>query len=120
MALKFGALKDTGCDGLTPTGTTELAVGAEESFTCTHTLTAVGTYTNEASIEGNEGTGTKTSNKVATSVAAEPSFTIEKLQRIGGRILPTASLKRPAPPARRSNTRSSSRTPATCRSNSAP
>ena len=56
--MKFGALKDTGCEGLTPRGATELAVGKEESFTCTHVL-AVGTYTNEASIEGNEGTGTR-------------------------------------------------------------
>ena len=62
VTLKFSALKDTGCEGLTPTGTTELNVGEEESFTCTHVLT-VGTTTNEASIEGNEGTGTKTSNK---------------------------------------------------------
>ena len=54
LPLKFGALKDTGCEGLTPRGATELAVGKEESFTCTHVL-AVGTYTNEASIEGNEG-----------------------------------------------------------------
>ena len=45
---------------------------------------AVGTYTNEASIEGNEGTGTKTSNKVTTKVPAEPSFTIEKQQKIAG------------------------------------
>ena len=83
VPIKFGALKDTGCEGITPAGATELAVGKEESFTCTHVL-AVGTYTNEASIEGNEGTGTKTSNKVTAKVAAEPNFTIEKLQRIKG------------------------------------
>ena len=83
VALKFAAMKDTGCEGLTPTGTTELAVGAEEFFTCTHKL-AVGTYVNEASIEGNEGTGTKTSNKATTKVASEPSYTIEKQQKIAG------------------------------------
>ena len=83
LPLKFAALKDTGCEGLTPSGTTELAVGAEESFTCTHVL-AVGTYTNEASIEGNEGTGTKTSNKVVAKVPAEPSFTITKEQKLHG------------------------------------
>ena len=47
----------------------------------------VGNYSNEASIEGNEGTGTKTSNKVTASVPAEPSFTIEKLQRLAGEAL---------------------------------
>ncbi len=83
MPLKFGALKDSSCEGLSPSGATELAAGAEESFTCTHKL-AVGSYTNEASIEGNEGTGTKTSNKVTAKVNAEPNFTIEKVQKIAG------------------------------------
>ena len=54
-------------------------------------MLAVGTYTNEASIEGNEGTGTKTSNKVTAKVAAEPSFTIKKEQRIAGEVAYTAS-----------------------------
>ena len=89
LKLKFGALKDTGCEGITPSGATELAVGEEESFTCTHVL-AVGSYTNEASIEGNEGTGTKTSNKVVAKVAAEPSYTIEKQQKIAGESSYTA------------------------------
>ena len=83
VALKFAALKDANCEGITPSGATELAAGKEESFTCSHTL-AVGTYTNEASIEGNEGTGTQTSNKVTAKVPAEPSFIIEKQQRIAG------------------------------------
>jgi len=39
------------------------------------TLTAVGVYSNEASIEGNEGTGTKTSNKVEAEVTSSaPEF----------------------------------------------
>ncbi len=84
VAIKFGALKDTGCEGLSPSGTTELAAGGEESFSCSHKLSAVGSYTNEASIEGNEGTGTKTSNKAVAKVAAEPSYTIEKQQRVNG------------------------------------
>ncbi len=84
VALKFAAIKDTGCEGLTPTGPTELAVGSEEFFTCTHTLGAVGSYVNEASIEGSEGTGTKTSNKATTKVNAEPSYAIEKQQRVNG------------------------------------
>ena len=83
IALKFGALKDSTCEGITPSGATEVAVNAEESFTCTHVL-AVGTTTNEASIEGNEGTGKQTSNKVTAKVPAEPSFSIEKQQRIAG------------------------------------
>ena len=118
VPLKFAALKDTACEGISPSGTTELAAGKEETFTCTHKLAAVGSYTNEASIEGNEGTGTKTSNKVIVKVPAEPSFTIEKHQKIEGE----ASYRREAhrqSSARRSNTRSSSRTPATWRSNSA-
>ncbi|HTQ67561.1 MAG TPA: hypothetical protein VMI13_02610 [Solirubrobacteraceae bacterium] len=84
VSLKFGALSDSGCEGISPSGETTLAAGAEESFTCTHKLTAVGSYTNEASITGNEGTGTKTSNKVTAKVNAEPSFTIEKQQKIEG------------------------------------
>ena len=51
---------------------------------CHHELTAVGVYSNEATIEGNEGTGGETSNKVEVEVPAEPSFTIEKLQEIAG------------------------------------
>jgi hypothetical protein len=64
VPLKLGSLKDTGCEGISPAGATELPAGNEESFACTHTLSAVGAYTNEATIEGNEGTGSKTSNKV--------------------------------------------------------
>ena len=90
MALKFAALKDSGCEGISPSGTTELAVGKEELFTCSHVLGAVGPYTNEASIEGNEGTGTKTSNKVTATVNAEPSFTINKEQKIAGEASYTA------------------------------
>ena len=118
MPLKFAALKDASCEGITPSGATELAVGEEESFTCTHVL-AVGTTTNEASIEGNEGTGTKSSNKVTAKVTAEPYYTIEKQQRIQGEGT-YGPPRSPANSARPSNTRSSSRTPATCRSNSAP
>ena len=58
--------------------------GGEETYTCHHGLTAVGNYSNEATIEGNEGTGSETSNKVEVEVPAEPSFTIKKLQEIEG------------------------------------
>ena len=87
-------------------------MGEEESFTCSHKL-AVGTYTNEASIEGNEGSGKKTSNKVTAKVPAEPNFTIEKLQRIEGEGSYVSSAKSRQSSGRKSNSRSSSRTPAT-------
>ena len=86
--IKFGALKDAKCEGITPSGETELAPGKEESFTCSHVLTSVGPYTNEASIKGNE---EKTSNKVTANVPPEPAFTIEKLERITGEPTYTAA-----------------------------
>jgi hypothetical protein len=67
--LKFGALKDSACESISPTGPTELAASTEETFTCTHKLTPFVKYSNEASIEGNEGTGRKTSNSVAVALA---------------------------------------------------
>ena len=93
VALKFGALKDSACEGISPSGATELALNGEETFTCTHKLSAVGSYTNEASIEGNEGSGTKTSNKVVAKVAAEPSFSVEKQQRLSGESSYTSAEK---------------------------
>ena len=84
VQLKFTALADGNCTGINPPGTTELAPTAEETFTCTHVLGNAGTYTNEASIEGSNGTGTKTSNVVTAKIASAPSFTVEKRQRIGG------------------------------------
>ena len=84
VSLKFSTLKDSGCEGILPSGTSELAAGKEESFTCSHTLSSAGTYNNEASIEGNEGTGTKTSNKVTVKIPPKPAYTIEKLQRLAG------------------------------------
>ena len=54
VALKFTALTDAHCSNISPSGQTELAPGAKESFTCEHTL-AKGdepVYINVASIEG--------------------------------------------------------------------
>ncbi len=68
-SLKFGALKDSACEGISPSGPTELEASTEETFTCTHTLSAFVTYSNEASIEGDQGTGAKTSNRVAVALA---------------------------------------------------
>ena len=84
VSLKFSALKDGGCEGILPSSTSELAAGKEESFTCSHTLSSAGTYNNEASIEGNEGTGTKTSNKVSVKIPPKAAYTIEKQQRLSG------------------------------------
>jgi hypothetical protein len=68
-SLKFGALADSACESTSPAGSTELLASTEETFTCTHKLTAFVKYSNQASIEGNEGTGTKTSNSVTVALA---------------------------------------------------
>ena len=91
VSLKFKALSDTGCTGVAPTGEETLARGGEETYTCSHELTATGVYTNSASIEGNEGTGNKTSNTVEAEVASAPSFTIEKEQKLEGEAAYTKS-----------------------------
>ena len=104
-------LKDANCE-LIVGGPSELAPGKEATYTCTHTLTTSGSYTNEASIEANEGAGTKFSNKVVVKVPPEAKFTIKSSS-----VLPAKSRTRnpnsPVKPDRRSNTRSSSSTPAT-------
>jgi hypothetical protein len=82
--LEFQPLSDPGCVGIAPNGTETVAAGAEQTYTCEHTLTAAGVYGNEASIEGNQGTGTKSSNKVEVNVPTMATFTIEKLQEIAG------------------------------------
>ena len=74
MALKFAALKDTGCESISPSGATELAAGAEENFTCSHKLSAVGTYNNEATIDGNEARGPRPPTRSTVKVPAEPSL----------------------------------------------
>ena len=63
-------------------GPRKLAVGASATWTCEHTLTATGEYTNVAVVEGNE--EPKESNEVVVEVPAAPNFTIEKLQEIAG------------------------------------
>ena len=108
VALKFTALTDAKCSNIAPSGQTELASGAKESFTCEHTLVKGDepVYTNVASIEGCSKTPTaekegyscghgygktpgtpckfKESNKVEVGVEPElPEFQIHKEQRIG-------------------------------------
>ncbi len=83
VAIKFGSLSDAKCTNIQPAGSTELAVGGKEAFTCEHTLVSGDKpeYTNVAAIEG--GGKEKPSNKVVVEVQ-EPNFSIEKLQRISG------------------------------------
>ena len=108
VALKFTALTDAKCSNIAPSGQTELAIGAKESFTCEHTLVKGDDpiYTNVSSIEGCSKTPTaekegyscghgygktpgtpckfKESNKVEVGVEPElPEFQIHKEQRIG-------------------------------------
>jgi hypothetical protein len=73
-SLRFGALKDASCEGISPAGPTELESLGEETFTCSHKLGAFVKYKGEASIEGDEGTGLQTSNAVA--VALGPVFEV--------------------------------------------
>ena len=81
LPLKFAALQDEGCEGVSPSGSTEVKAGESETLTCRHTPTGVGRYANEASIEGNEGTGTKTSNSVSANVKMRDAVQIERWGR---------------------------------------
>ena len=81
--LKFESLIDPNCSAISPAGTTEVASGKEETFTCSHTLTATGKYTNVGTIETTEKLK-HVSNEVVVNVPAEPGFSIEKLQEIRG------------------------------------
>ena len=118
VTLKFGPLSDAHCEDISPSGAVNLAVGGEESYTCDHVLSNVGIYYNEAeaSHEGKpNGTG-KPSNKVEVErLRPNPRFTIEKLAEDRRRKRLTPGRNWPAKSGRQSNTRSSSRTPATWR-----
>ena len=91
VTLEFKALSDTGCTGISPSTGESVAAGAEQTYTCHHVLAGAGIYSNEASIEGSEGAGKKTSNKVVVNIASEPSFSIEKLQKVEGEVSYTES-----------------------------
>jgi uncharacterized repeat protein (TIGR01451 family) len=90
VALTFSNFTDAHCDAGTIAGgpgTTPVEPGASSTYTCDHVLTAVGSYTNEATDTGTPTGGTAithTSNKVIVNVPSEPAFTIEKLQEIAG------------------------------------
>jgi uncharacterized repeat protein (TIGR01451 family) len=76
LSLRFAKLSDSGCEGIAPAGEATVAAGGQQTYTCHHTLGAVRSYSNEASIEDNR-FQTATSNRVVVSVPEEPSFTIE-------------------------------------------
>ncbi len=104
----FGPLTDTKCTNIKPSGSTELAGGAKETFTCEHVLVEADApiYTNAATIEGclkshekefpcGHGYGkqpgttckVKESNTVEVEVEpAKPNFEIKKEQRIAGEV----------------------------------
>ncbi|HTY96943.1 MAG TPA: hypothetical protein VMB91_07865, partial [Solirubrobacteraceae bacterium] len=86
-ALQFSHFQDARCEGISGgPGEKPVQPGQVTVFRCTHRLTVPGTWTNAATVEGNEGTGSKESNEVVVKVPTippTPEFTIEKLQRIG-------------------------------------
>jgi len=101
----FTSFTDPHCDAGTIAGgpgATPVAPGETTIFTCSHLLTTLGSYTNEATITGNTIGGrpvVETSNQVVVTVGPpktvvpEPAVMIEKLQRIGsGTSFTTAAL----------------------------
>ncbi len=90
VPLKFSNFADEHCDeGTIAGGSGEafLAPGESTVFTCERLLTAIGSYSNTATVTGTGETGppsNETSNTVVTVVPPEPLFAIQKLQRING------------------------------------
>lgn len=90
--LAMSSFTDARCDPGTIAGGPaggSLTLGQQTTYTCSHVLDTVGTYVNEASVTGtppDEPPLTKTSSPVEVGVGAAPtmSFTVEKLQRVGG------------------------------------
>ena len=73
ITLTFSNLSDPACQNITGgPGANPVPPGQSTIYTCEHVLSTVGPYVNEASIEGNEGAGTKISNKVVVNVSAAP------------------------------------------------
>lgn len=90
VPLKFSNFADEHCDeGTISGGSGEafLAPGESTTFTCERLLTAIGSYSNAATVTGTGETGppsNETSNTVVTVVPPEPLFSIQKLQRVNG------------------------------------
>ena len=91
VPLKFSAFTDAQCDSGTIAGgpgSSAVGPGATTTYTCSHQLVSPGTVVNVATVTGTppeEGPTTHSSEPVEVSVAAaEPGFSVEKLQRIAG------------------------------------
>ena len=111
-ALTFLNFLDPNCEKIKGVPTKELQPLEAATISCEHTLSALGVYTNEASIEANENVGKQSSNTVKVNVPAEPHFTVTRNRRSPvNPALPKAN-SRPNS-AKSSTTRSSSRTRAT-------
>ncbi len=89
VAERFSAFTDPHCDAGTIAGgpgETPVQPGSSTTYTCDHVLTAVGVYTNQATVTGTT-VGARpveeTSNEVEVEVPPGPAFTIVKRQRIG-------------------------------------
>jgi hypothetical protein len=84
----FSEFSDPHCDLHTLAGgpgSTAVAPGESTIYTCDHVLAQVGSYTNEATVTGNTVGGAPVvhvSNQVVVTVAPEPAFTLEKLQKL--------------------------------------
>jgi hypothetical protein len=84
----FSEFSDPHCDPHTLAGgpgSTAVAPGESTIYTCDHVLAQVGSYTNEATVTGNTVGGAPVvhvSNQVVVTVAPEPAFTLEKLQKL--------------------------------------
>ncbi len=92
-SLRFEALSDPNCTGVTPEGETELEPGETETFTCQHVIASTGSWSNVAEIEGEFARDSEpetvhaharilggggvikkaSSNEVITNVPAEPA-----------------------------------------------
>jgi len=84
----FSEFSDAHCDPHTVAGgpgSTSVAPGESTIYTCDHVLAQVGSYTNQATLTGNTVGGAPVvhvSNQVVVTVAPEPAFTLEKLQKL--------------------------------------
>ena len=74
IPLTFSTFTDAACQSiLGGPGAYPVPPGASTIYTCEHTLMTMGSYANEATVEGSEEAGKKTSNKVVVNVTAEPA-----------------------------------------------
>ena len=90
VPLRFSEFTDANCDeGTIEGGSGEafLAPGESTTFTCRRLLTAIASYSNNATVTGTPELGPSspgTSNTVVTIVPIEAEFSIVKLQRVDG------------------------------------